>query len=166
MGARFYELLTSKDTEYEDYQDYQDIAEFGADKYPLRMNKELFLKSKLFVCPKHNGKLVSLNECEECELKDKCAIKDMPIDRLARYLPEEQKHIIYDTVLPSTLVTPIKESSRILMWEQVIRQMSPNSSVLDLGCGTGRIARVLYESGFKGKYLGVEWSEPRTKIAK
>ena len=41
----------------------------------------------------------------------------------------------------------------------------PNGSILDLGCGTGRLSKVLSERGNGGKVVGVDPDEDRIKIA-
>ncbi len=41
---------------------------------------------------------------------------------------------------------------------KVLEQIPPQASVLDLGCGNGKIPLYLAENGFEGSYLGVDFS--------
>lgn len=41
---------------------------------------------------------------------------------------------------------------------KVLKRIPKDSSVLDLGCGNGKVLLQLAESGFKGKYLGADFS--------
>ena len=42
---------------------------------------------------------------------------------------------------------------------QIIKRMDLDSSILDVGCGNGTLARALVENGYNGDYLGVDMSE-------
>jgi len=41
---------------------------------------------------------------------------------------------------------------------KLLKDDPPQSSILDLGCGNGELARQLSEDGFKGTYLGTDFS--------
>ncbi len=40
----------------------------------------------------------------------------------------------------------------------ILEAISPEAAVLDLGCGSGEVARALAASGFHGRYVGLDWS--------
>ncbi len=42
---------------------------------------------------------------------------------------------------------------------KAIRQIAPEGSVLDLGCGNGRLWQELLEMGFRGEYVGLDYSD-------
>jgi len=42
--------------------------------------------------------------------------------------------------------------------KNVIDNLPTNINILDLGCGNGNVAKVLNEMGFKGQYLGLDFS--------
>lgn len=42
---------------------------------------------------------------------------------------------------------------------QIIKRIDLDSSILDVGCGNGTLARALVENGYNGDYLGVDMSE-------
>jgi SAM-dependent methyltransferase len=41
---------------------------------------------------------------------------------------------------------------------QVLERVPPDCSLLDLGCGNGKVLKKLAENGFRGSYLGVDFS--------
>lgn len=45
-------------------------------------------------------------------------------------------------------------------------KLSKNTSVLDFGCGTGYLLKLLIKKGFKGNYLGIDISEKVINFAK
>lgn len=48
---------------------------------------------------------------------------------------------------------------------QVMKTISPHETVLDLGCGNGEIASSLFQEGFQGRYLGVDFSRNLLEFA-
>jgi len=53
---------------------------------------------------------------------------------------------------------PSPNSKRILA--DVLLQFGRSASVLDLGCGNAHLLEFLRDRGFRGRYVGVEFSEP------
>ena len=49
---------------------------------------------------------------------------------------------------------------------QIVQAIDPNSRVLDLGCGNGELARTLVKRGFRGSYLGVDFSAELLDVAR
>ncbi len=47
----------------------------------------------------------------------------------------------------------------------VIRQMPPESLILDLGCGNGKLWQGLVENGFQGQYVGLDFSSELLAVA-
>lgn len=54
---------------------------------------------------------------------------------------------------------PLEESPWLPMYEVLAAMIAPNEEVVDLGCGTGRLAELLYRHDHYGKITGVDWSE-------
>jgi tRNA (uracil-5-)-methyltransferase TRM9 len=48
----------------------------------------------------------------------------------------------------------------------ILEQIPPNASILDLGCGNGRLAKVLAERGFQGRYTGLDFSPQLLETAR
>jgi tRNA (uracil-5-)-methyltransferase TRM9 len=48
---------------------------------------------------------------------------------------------------------------------QIISQLQGAERMLDLGCGNGELARTLAQTGFRGEYLGLDFSLPLLKDA-
>jgi ubiquinone/menaquinone biosynthesis C-methylase UbiE len=48
--------------------------------------------------------------------------------------------------------------------KNIIQLLGEYASILDLGCGTGRVLKYIREIGFKGQLYGVDWS--RNSLAK
>lgn len=42
--------------------------------------------------------------------------------------------------------------------QKILTSIPPRCAVLDLGCGSGQVARALEQGGFRGRYVGVDWS--------
>jgi SAM-dependent methyltransferase len=42
--------------------------------------------------------------------------------------------------------------------QKVLQKIPPGSSILDLGCGNGELARALARRGYEGEYVGVDFS--------
>lgn len=60
-------------------------------------------------------------------------------------------------------------ASRVFPWEELqvfIPYIKDNFKVLDLGCGNGRLLKVLAESGKKIDYLGIDFAENLISVAK
>ncbi|MGB9640836.1 MAG: class I SAM-dependent methyltransferase [Anaerolineales bacterium] len=61
-------------------------------------------------------------------------------------------------------------SSKRMKIQPGIRQLLPDlisqPSILDLGCGNGELALELYRSGFRGRYVGLDFSVNLLEIAK
>jgi SAM-dependent methyltransferase len=49
---------------------------------------------------------------------------------------------------------------------KIIASLAGSENLLDLGCGNGQLARVLAENGFKGTYLGLDFSPPLLSFAR
>ncbi len=43
--------------------------------------------------------------------------------------------------------------------QRILARLDPNATLLDLGCGNGQLARALIRQGFRGRYLGLDFSE-------
>lgn len=50
--------------------------------------------------------------------------------------------------------------------QRAVQTVIPSSSVLDLGCGAGELARALAKRGHHGNYLGVDASPPLLELAR
>ncbi len=48
---------------------------------------------------------------------------------------------------------------------QLIPSLTSHHSILDLGCGNGELALELYRNGFRGKYIGLDFSTKLLEIA-
>jgi tRNA (uracil-5-)-methyltransferase TRM9 len=48
---------------------------------------------------------------------------------------------------------------------KIVNQLKGDERILDLGCGNGELARTLAQSGFRGAYLGLDFSLPLLKEA-
>ena len=62
-----------------------------------------------------------------------------------------------------------KDESFVAMREEYMRQMNiaPNAHVLDLGCGTGVVARALAtRDNFSGRIVGIDFSNELIEVAK
>jgi SAM-dependent methyltransferase len=42
--------------------------------------------------------------------------------------------------------------------KQILKTIGAGQTILDIGCGNGELARELYKTGFRGKYVGVDFS--------
>jgi len=62
----------------------------------------------------------------------------------------------YDQFAPSFSATRGRVQPGV---RKLIGNISAESSILDVGCGNGSLARALAEGGFSGRYLGVDMSE-------
>lgn len=49
--------------------------------------------------------------------------------------------------------------------KRILQMVQSDQTILDLGCGNGELARVLFTQGFEGKYLGADFSEDLLKVA-
>jgi tRNA (uracil-5-)-methyltransferase TRM9 len=49
---------------------------------------------------------------------------------------------------------------------RVLKCIAPESSILDLGCGNGELAQTLARSGFRGRYLGLDFSAELLAVAR
>ena len=49
---------------------------------------------------------------------------------------------------------------------KVLDRVTIDESVLDLGCGNGELARELMRRGFRGKYIGLDFSLPLLEVAR
>ncbi len=49
---------------------------------------------------------------------------------------------------------------------QVLDSIDPETRILDLGCGNGELARVLAQKGFRGSYLGLDFSAELLDVAR
>lgn len=49
--------------------------------------------------------------------------------------------------------------------QKIISRLTGNERILDLGCGNGELARTLARGGFRGEYLGLDFSLPLLKDA-
>ncbi len=49
---------------------------------------------------------------------------------------------------------------------RLLPRIAPTARVLDLGCGHGMVARALAAQGFRGTYVGVDFSEPLLEEAR
>jgi trans-aconitate methyltransferase len=58
-----------------------------------------------------------------------------------------------------------KYSSFFTMWNCVMGKLSKESKLLDLGCGPGPVANMLYDCGFKD-YIGIDFSNVAISMAK
>ena len=50
--------------------------------------------------------------------------------------------------------------------KRILKNVTLQSNILDLGCGNGELARSLAEMGFKGRYLGLDFSADLLEIAR
>lgn len=50
------------------------------------------------------------------------------------------------------------------LWLRIMALLDPAKSIVDIGCGTGQFARLLYDNGFKS-YTGLDFSEFAIKCA-
>lgn len=48
---------------------------------------------------------------------------------------------------------------------KVIRQITPDCRILDLGCGNGKLWQRLVEQGFRGEYVGLDFSAELLEVA-
>jgi trans-aconitate methyltransferase len=60
--------------------------------------------------------------------------------------------------LDSPAMLPLEDSPWLTTYTEVAQMIDPNEEVVDLGCGTGRFIRLLYERGHYGRITGVDWS--------
>ena len=68
----------------------------------------------------------------------------------------------YDEVMVeegSPAMLPLEESPWRTMYGEVAKMIDPHEEVVDLGCGTGRFLRLLYERGHYAQVTGVDWSK-------
>jgi len=49
---------------------------------------------------------------------------------------------------------------------KILDRLSGKESLLDLGCGNGELARELMRRGFRGKYTGLDFSQPLLEVAR
>ena len=50
--------------------------------------------------------------------------------------------------------------------KRIIAQLPENATVLDIGCGNGELYLELFRNGFKGNYIGLDFSDEMVSIAK
>lgn len=50
------------------------------------------------------------------------------------------------------------------LWKRVIKNLDPNKEVLEFGCGTGQLAKMLHDNKFVC-YFGIDFSEEAIRIA-
>lgn len=132
----------------------------------VKTNEKLRRISKIYPCPKLYLKPVTPVTCEQCEIVDSCPTPRLTASALAQILPHDVQHQIYDIWTPEQLQLDVERSNRRIMWARVGNLLKPDWKLLDLGCGTGRFAKVLEMMRFKGKYVGIDWSRERIKEAK
>jgi 2-polyprenyl-3-methyl-5-hydroxy-6-metoxy-1,4-benzoquinol methylase len=53
---------------------------------------------------------------------------------------------------------PLESSPWLTLYTEVAKMIDPNEEVVDLGCGTGRFVKLLYEREHYGQVTGVDWS--------
>ena len=51
------------------------------------------------------------------------------------------------------------------MWQYIISKLSKDDKILDLGCGPGHLAHMLYDNGFK-TFIGIDFSKIAIEMAK
>jgi len=74
----------------------------------------------------------------------------------------------YDkSYIDSNYNLPIHECGYYNLYKTVLSLMPYNKGIkiLELGCGTGRLARLLYDNGYK-RYIGIDFSEIAIQSAK
>jgi len=59
-----------------------------------------------------------------------------------------------------------KQSHYLPMWQKVIAMIDPKSKILDLGCGTGQFAEMLYDQRNFQTYQGYDFSEEAIRQSK
>ena len=132
----------------------------------LVVDKEKLKTAKIISCPLKNFEPVCPINCSICEFENRCAASQVPIGLMANFLPHENRHLVYDIFIPKRQTIDFNKSDRLNLWIAIISLFKNTNSIIDLGCGTGRFAKFLKSSSFKGKYLGLDFSENRIKIAK
>lgn len=60
--------------------------------------------------------------------------------------------------LGSRAMLPLEQSPWLPMYQEAARWIRPADKIVDLGCGTGRFAAMLAESGHKGGYTGFDFA--------
>lgn len=60
---------------------------------------------------------------------------------------------------------PAQQASWFPLWAHVLSHIPPGRRVLDLGCGSGQLASMLYESKWGGSYTGIDFSPARVAAA-
>jgi len=132
----------------------------------LRVNKTLLKTAKIFPCPKDDLKLVTHSSCKQCDILDNCPTARLRVTDISWCLPHDAQRKVYDIWIPSQLQLDVEKSDRWIMWHRIVRLLKPDWKMLDLGCGTGRFAKVLELMDFKGRYVGIDWSRERIKEAR
>lgn len=68
----------------------------------------------------------------------------------------------YDQVMTedgSPAMLPLEDSPWLTTYSEVARLIEPHEQVVDLGCGTGRFIRLLYNRDHYAPVTGVDWSD-------
>jgi acetyltransferase-like isoleucine patch superfamily enzyme len=50
-------------------------------------------------------------------------------------------------------------------WQKILYFISPKDNIIELGCGAGQFAHMMYDKKFR-KYMGVDFSKPAIKLCK
>lgn len=58
-----------------------------------------------------------------------------------------------------------KDSVYYPVWTKLAENLDLNESILDIGCGPGQLAKMLFDAGIK-KYVGIDFSREAIKMAK
>ena len=85
---------------------------------------------------------------------------------ITRYFRPEKQAEYYNNVFKDNkeYSQHYKDSFYFPLWQEVVKQLPEGSEVIDLGCGTGQLTRMMHDKGHN--VIGLDFSKTAIKTAK